>query len=58
MEKKFKREIKSLDKIAHFISEFITKNRIDESLSFPINLVIEELFTNMVKYSTESTSSG
>jgi len=54
MEKKFKREIKSLDKIFTFNSKFITKNKIDHSITFTLNLVIEELFTNMVKYDSEN----
>lgn len=56
MERKFKREIKSLDQISNFITDFISKNLIDDSIGFTVNLVIEELFTNMVKYNLESTS--
>ena len=56
MEKKFKREIKSLEKISRFISEFITTSNIDDSHAIPINLVVEELFTNMVKYNAENTN--
>lgn len=56
MERKFKREIKSLDQISNFITDFISKNLIDDSIGFTVNLVIEELFTNMVKYNPESTS--
>jgi len=54
MEKKFKREIKSLEKISRFISEFITTSNIDDSHTIPINLVVEELFTNMVQYNAEN----
>jgi anti-sigma regulatory factor (Ser/Thr protein kinase) len=55
MERKFKRDIQSLDKIFSFISEFITKYRIDDSLTFTLNLVVEELFTNLVKYNSETS---
>jgi anti-sigma regulatory factor (Ser/Thr protein kinase) len=56
MEKKFKRNIKSLNQIFNFIAEFITSNNIDETISFTINLVVEELFTNMVKYNLENSN--
>lgn len=56
MEGKFKRQIESLENISHFISQFITTNKIDDSLAFSINLIVEELFTNMVKYNTESSN--
>jgi anti-sigma regulatory factor (Ser/Thr protein kinase) len=54
MKRKFKRDLTSLEKIFSSIGEFITHNRIDESIVFTINLVVEELFTNMIKY-TQST---
>ena len=50
MQKTFKRDLTSLDKIFISISQFISQNKIDESVSFTVNLVVEELFTNMVKY--------
>ena len=56
MEKRFKREIKSLGKISNFISDFIARNGIDDSLTFTLNLALEELFTNMVKYNTQNTN--
>ncbi len=56
MEKRFKREIKSLGKISNFVSDFIGRNGIDDSLTFTINLAVEELFTNMVKYNTRNTN--
>lgn len=54
MEKKFRREIKSLRKIFSFVDEFITMNRIDKSVKFTTRFVVEELFTNMVKYNATS----
>ena len=50
MQKTFKRDLTSLDKIFISISQFISQNKIDESVSFTVSLVVEELFTNMVKY--------
>ena len=54
MEKRFKKEVDSLDGIFDFIGEFVRVNEIDESMTFSINLAVEELFTNMVKYNVQS----
>ncbi|HZY09523.1 MAG TPA: ATP-binding protein [Bacteroidota bacterium] len=54
MEKKFKREINSLKKIFSFVDEFASKNKIGKSGKFTTRFVVEELFTNMVKYNTAS----
>ena len=54
MDKKFKRDINSLDDIFQFIAEFITLNKINEANSFYLNLAVEELFTNFVKYNTDT----
>ncbi|MCH7676523.1 ATP-binding protein [candidate division KSB1 bacterium] len=56
MDKKFKRDLNSLDGIFKFINEFSAKTGVDESVVFTINLVVEELFTNMVKYTSENTN--
>ncbi len=50
MEKKFNRQISSLDNIFLFINDCFATQRIDKSLTFLAQFVIEELFTNMVKY--------
>jgi len=54
MERKFPKEIKSLDIIFEFISEFFDKHKIDKQLAISVNLAVEEIFTNMVKYNKES----
>jgi len=56
MDKKFKRDLNSLDGIFKFITEFSAKTGVDESVVFTINLVVEELFTNIVKYTSENTN--
>jgi len=56
MDKKFKRDLNSLDGIFKFINEFSAKTGVDESVVFTINLVVEELFTNMVKYTYENSN--
>ncbi|MCH7754595.1 ATP-binding protein [candidate division KSB1 bacterium] len=56
MDKKFKRDLNSLDGIFKFINEFSAKTGVDESVVFTINLVVEELFTNIVKYTSENSN--
>lgn len=50
MKKKFQRNIDSLKNIFDFTTKFIKQNNLEQDIAFSINLVIEELFTNMVKY--------
>jgi anti-sigma regulatory factor (Ser/Thr protein kinase) len=50
MEKKFTREIQSLEEIFQFTDKFVAENAVDKEVVFSLNLIIEELFTNMVKY--------
>ena len=54
MQKKFKKEIGSLDAIFNFIHQFIITYEIQESLTFKMNLIVEEVFTNLVKYNRQS----
>lgn len=55
MTKAFKKVIHSLDGIFEFTNDFIEKNKIDDGVAYVINLAIEEIFTNMVKYNTENS---
>lgn len=55
MKKHFRREIDSLDGIFEFVTEFFAAARIDASQSLDVELIIEELFTNMVKYRPEGS---
>ena len=50
MEKKFKKNINQLDPVFDFIAEFIKRYQIHDAAYYFINLALEELFTNMVKY--------
>jgi len=54
MQKEFTRHSNSLKEIYIFIKSFIGKEQLNKDLESPINLVIEELFINMVKYSSEN----
>lgn len=53
-EKAFKKNLNALDGIFDFTHAFLASNHIDEKFRFPIDLAIEELFTNMIKYNGES----
>ena len=54
MKKKFRLNIQSLDKLFDFIAAFIDSSGLDKSIGFQIDLVVEELFSNMVKYDHKS----
>lgn len=46
----FRRSFESLAAIAAFVDEFIAARALDDELRAPANFIVEELFTNMVKY--------
>ena len=48
----FRREIDALDEIFRFLGDFVDETAIDDRAAFTINLVVEELFTNMVRHNT------
>lgn len=52
-EQRFGRTFGSLDAIFRFVEGFLDAEGIGTDQSFEIQLVIEELFTNMVKYSRD-----
>jgi serine/threonine-protein kinase RsbW len=52
----FKRTLGSLDAVFDFIDAFTLKSGIGKTEIFPIELAVEELFTNMVKYQKESVA--
>jgi anti-sigma regulatory factor (Ser/Thr protein kinase) len=54
MERKFKKNVSSLDDLCEFIEQFSTQNRLTGDISFALNLAAEEIFTNLVKYNTRS----
>ncbi|MEJ2634792.1 MAG: ATP-binding protein [Calditrichia bacterium] len=50
MKKKFQRDFSSLEQMCSFIQSFVHRNGLNEEIRFAIELVVEELFTNMLKY--------
>ncbi len=54
MERYFERSFASLAALFLFLDEVLGTAEVSESESFAIRLALEELFTNIVKYSTSS----
>jgi phosphoserine phosphatase len=54
IERYFRRSYESLDPIFHFIEEFLHAQSVDAALLEPVNFIVEELFTNTVKYNPGS----
>ena len=50
MERQFDRNIEALTEIFLFLDEASQSLSLDPGASFALNMVVEELFTNMVKY--------
>jgi serine/threonine-protein kinase RsbW len=46
----FRREVDALREVFVFLAKFIDGQELDEKAAFCINLVVEELFTNMVRH--------
>ncbi len=55
IEKKFARSFDTLKDIVAFTEQFFEDKGIDPSLRTVVDLAVEELFVNMVKYDTETT---
>ena len=56
MHKDFARDFDSLTALYQFAEGILAANQIGEAVRFPVHLALEELFTNMVKYSPEADS--
>ena len=50
MQQKFHRRLDVLEDVFSFISEFVKREHLDDSIRFVLDLVIEELFVNTVRY--------
>jgi anti-sigma regulatory factor (Ser/Thr protein kinase) len=50
MRRSFKRELSSLDALFEFTNEAAARYRLDEDAAYAMNLAVEEIFTNMIKY--------
>jgi anti-sigma regulatory factor (Ser/Thr protein kinase) len=50
MERRFRRSVKALEEIFDFVTEFAASERVPVERRYDVDLILEELFTNMVKY--------
>ena len=57
MERTFKRSYSALDELFHFLDGILEAENVGEDDAFTARLALEEVFTNMVKYSTSKISS-
>jgi len=55
MNRKYPRSLGALEQIVADTERFFADNGIDESLRTVVDLAVEELFVNMVKYNPEAT---
>lgn len=56
MNRTFKRELDELGSVFGFLDDFAREAAVGMPVVLPLRLAIEELFTNMVRYNSESTS--
>ena len=56
MRKKFARSYDSLEEMFEFTEQFFESEEITATVRFPVHFVMEELFTNMVKYNEGNTN--
>ena len=54
MEQTFSRSLDQLHEVFIFLDSFAEASDVDMSVSLPVRLAVEELFTNMVKYNKDS----
>jgi anti-sigma regulatory factor (Ser/Thr protein kinase) len=56
MQRDFKKAIASIPDIFAFVDEQLSGANVSPAVSYGVYLVVEELFTNMVKYGTSSSN--
>lgn len=50
------RDINELERIVHTTRQFFSENNVDDKLRMVVDLAIEELFVNSVKYNPDTTA--
>lgn len=56
MEEKFLRNLASLDRLFEFVGLFADRHKMGDEAAFDLKLVIEEIFTNLVKHDPEAAA--
>jgi serine/threonine-protein kinase RsbW len=52
----FKRDISALNDVFRFTAEFVGARRIGKSVSFAMDLAVDELFTNIIKHAAPGSN--
>ena len=52
MERRFQRDLSSLPELSRFVEEFLSRQGLAPSNAYDLDLILEELFTNVLKYSS------
>ena len=52
MERRFQRDLSSLPELSRFVQEFLSRQGLAPSNAYDLDLILEELFTNVLKYSS------
>ena len=52
MERRFQRDLSSIQELSRFVAEFLSGQGLAPSNAYDIELILEELFTNVLKYSS------
>jgi anti-sigma regulatory factor (Ser/Thr protein kinase) len=50
VERRFPRNLDSLEPMAQFVAEYLASRGFDPEHSFTVDLLVEELFTNLLRY--------
>jgi len=50
MERRFPRNLGSLEPMAHFVQDYVRSKGFDAEHSFTVDLLVEEIFTNMLRH--------
>jgi anti-sigma regulatory factor (Ser/Thr protein kinase) len=53
VERRFARDVQSLEAIFDFVTDFAARQGLTEDQRYEVDLILEELFTNLVKYSSQ-----
>ena len=56
MQKKLNRSYQSLEEMYELTERFLLDEAVEPAVRFPVHFVMEELFTNMVKYQPENAN--
>ena len=52
MERRFQRDLSSLPELSRFVADFLSHHGLSPSNAYDLDLILEELFTNVLKYSS------